>query len=100
MADHAKIEETGIEKAETNDDLKPTPQTIARTIAFGLVWLNQLFAFIGAPTLDLDSDAVYTGVSTGITFVVSFWAWWKNNSFTKPAIEGDRVMTELKEAGE
>lgn len=80
----------------STENAKPSKDTIARTVAFGLVWLNQLFAFIGAPTLDLDPDAVYAGVSTGITFAVSFLAWWKNNSFTKAAIVGDQVKDVLQ----
>lgn len=109
MAKHAENEETiknvtrdaqeqegkTVLEFDTENE-KPSKDTIARTVAFGLVWLNQLFAFIGAPTLDLDQDAVYAGVSTGITFAVSFWAWWKNNSFTKAAIVGDQVKDVLQ----
>ena len=107
MAEHAKIEETEIEKAETNDDLKPTPQTIARTVIYFVTWINMLFAFFGMPQLVIDPDmlamvleGVYIIVSAIATFASSTRCWWKNNSFTKPAIEGDHVMTELKEAGE
>lgn len=82
------------------ENAKPSGETVARTVAFGLVWLNQLFAFVGAPTLNLDPDAVYAGVSTGITFAVSFLAWWKNNSFTKAAIVGDQVKDALQAEAE
>jgi SPP1 family holin len=33
-----------------------------------------------------------------ITIGASLWAWWKNNSFTKCAIEADEVLNKLKEA--
>lgn len=107
MAEHAKIEETEIEKAETNDDLKPTPQTIARTVIYFVTWINMLFAFFGMPQLVIDPDmlamvleGVYIIVSAIATFASSTRCWWMNNSFTKPAIEADNIMTELKEAWE
>lgn len=111
MAKHAENEEIIEDTAEndqehdgktviefTTENAKPTSETIARTVAFGIVWLNQLFVFVGAPTLDLDPDAVYTGVTTILTFAVSIWAWWRNNSFTKAAVVGDQVKTALKAA--
>lgn len=107
MAEHAKIEEAEIEEAETNDNLKPTPQTIARTVIYFVTWINMLFAFFGMPQLVIDPDmlamvleGIYIIFSAIATFISSTRCWWKNNSFTKPAIDGDRVMTELKEAGE
>lgn len=90
-----------IEKVEVSADvtatvegtsLKPTGATLARTVAFALVWLNQLFAFMGAPTLDLDPEGVYAAVSTLVTFVVTSITYWKNNSFTPGALLADAVM--------
>lgn len=92
-------EEETIARIETPTDAKPKAETIARTIAFVVVWVNQLFAFIGMPTLNIDEEAIYAAVSTLITFCVSIWAWWKNNSFTSAAIAGDSVVKALKDAG-
>lgn len=71
------------------DVLQVTPATIARTIAFAIVWLNQLFVFVGAPTLDIDTDALYGIISAIATFIVSACTYWKNNSWRIPALVGD-----------
>lgn len=105
--ENTQSEMESVEDSTTNDDLKPTPQTIARTVIYFVTWINMLFAFFGMPQLVIDPDmlamvleGVYIIVSAIATFASSTRCWWKNNSFTKPAIEGDRVMAELKEAGE
>lgn len=91
----------------TNDELKPTPQTIARTVMYFVTWVNMLFAFFGMPQLVIDPDMLatvlegaYVIISAVAAFGASLLAWWKNNSFTKAAIAGDHVMRDLKEAGE
>ena len=39
---------------------------------------------------------IYELLSLLVTIGASLWAWWKNNSFTKPAIEADKYMHHLK----
>lgn len=70
--------------------------TIARTIVFAIVWVNQLFAFIGLPVLDIDTEVTYAAISTVITLGVSIWTAWKDNSFTIAARIGDMVMKAIK----
>lgn len=70
--------------------------TIARTVAFAITWLNALFAFIGAPTLDVDVEAVYQIVSAVAAFIASTVAYWKNNSFSTAALVGDAVKDMMK----
>ena len=52
--------------------------TVARTAALGLALTNQLLSAAGKPILPIKS------------------AWWKNNSFTPEALEGDRAMNAAK----
>lgn len=80
------------------EDLAVTIETKIRTALFFIAWINQIFAFFGAPTLDLDFGQVYGVVSSLVAFAVSIWAWWKNNSFTKPALLGDVVKEEARRA--
>lgn len=82
------------------EDLAVTVETKIRTVLFFMAWINQIFAFFGAPTLDLDFGQVYGVVSSIIAFVVSIWAWWKNNSFTWPALIGDAAMNSARHARE
>ena len=99
------MEENTIEKEELidvsgiePDDLAVSVETKVRTALFFIVWVNQMFAFVGAPTLDLDFDGVYAVVSSVVTFAVSAWAWWKNNSFTTHALIGDVAKESAKHA--
>lgn len=83
------IAEIDIEEELKNADISVSIETKVRTALFFVAWVNQIFAFVGAPTLDLDYTEVYGVVSGVVTFGISIWAWWKNNSFTTPALIGD-----------
>ena len=70
--------------------------TLARTGVLIFALINQGLAFGGFNPLPWTEDEVYTGLSLIITTAASIWSWWKNNSFTKSAIEADKYMKELK----
>lgn len=72
------------------------PDTIARTIILALALVNQILTIAGINPIPVSEDEIYTVVSTFITIAASVWAWWKNNSFTQPAINADVVLKELK----
>lgn len=71
--------------------------TIARTIVLLIALLNQILAISGKDILPFVEDDIYQVCSLIATIVTSGLAWWKNNSFTQAAIEGDEVMKELKD---
>ena len=113
MAEHARVETESSEptKAEgaieeiTVSDLKPTSQTIARTIIYFISWINMLFAFFGMPQLVIDPDmltmvieGIYIIGSAIVAFVSSTWSGWKNNSYTKAAIFGDDMARTFRES--
>lgn len=75
---------------------KVKANTIARTIVLILALINQGLAIAGKETLPFTEDTVYQAVSLIATIVASLWAWWKNNSFTKNAIEADKILAKLK----
>ena len=70
--------------------------TIARTILLALALINQLLTAFGYNVIDISDETVNTLVSTSFTVVTAIIAFWKNNSFTKEAIEADKVLKELK----
>ena len=70
--------------------------TIARTICLGLALTNQILSATGHPVLPIEDAQVETLVTTGLTVVTSLVAWWKNNSFTKPAIKADNNLKVFK----
>lgn len=74
--------------------------TIARTICLVLALINQILAVYGKETLSFTNDEVYQFVSLVATFSTAAVSWWKNNSFTKEAIEADKVLAEAKASKE
>lgn len=70
--------------------------TIARTIVLFIALANQVLAIAGKEVFPVTEDQVYQVVTLIVTIGASVWAWWKNNSFTKPAIEADKVLAQLK----
>ncbi len=79
--------------------MKIKADTIARTIVLFLALINQILAVAGKEVLPFAEDDVYQIVSLLATFISAVTAWWKNNSFTKAAIEADTYKDELREAG-
>ena len=70
--------------------------TITRTAALGLALTNQLLSAAGKPLLPIDNAQLEQMISTGFTVGAALAAWWKHNSFTAAAIEGDKRMNSLK----
>lgn len=70
--------------------------TIIRTIVLIIALLNQGLAIFGKEAFPITEDEVYQVVTVIVTIASSVWAWWKNNSFTKNAIEADKVLDNLK----
>ena len=71
-------------------------ETIARTIFLFIALANQMLAIAGKEILPVTEDQVYQVVSIIVTIAAAVLAWWKNNSFTKAAIEADKVLAQLK----
>lgn len=76
--------------------MKVKTDTIIRTIVLAIALINQLLAITGREKLPITDDEVYQVVTIIVTIAASVWAWWKNNSFTLPALEGDAVKDQLK----
>lgn len=71
-------------------------ETIVRTICLALALINQLLSNAGHAVLPIADEQVETLVTTVITIGVAIWNWWKNNSFTQAALEGDAVKDAIK----
>ena len=69
--------------------------TIARTLFLFVSLVNSALGMFGFTSLDIDENTIYT-VVTGLTTIVSaVLVFWKNNSFTKEAIEADKYRENL-----
>lgn len=78
------------------DKLNISAATIARTAVLLLALTNQVLSAVGKPVLPIESENLEQLVTAGITCAAALVAWWKNNSFTQEALQGDQVMNDLK----
>lgn len=76
--------------------MKISAGTIARTIILALALVNQVLTATGHNVINVSDDDINTLISTIFTIVTALIAWWRNNSFTQPALKADEVMKELK----
>ena len=72
--------------------MKISAGTIARTIILIVALANQILTAMGKNVIDVSDDTINTFISTAFTVGASLVAWWKNNSFTKKAIEADATF--------
>ena len=70
--------------------------TIIRTVVLIVALINQILTATGHSIIPIDDETVNLLVSTAATIIMALITWWKNNSFTQAAIEGDIVMKQLK----
>lgn len=71
--------------------------TWVRIIALFVILSNQVsISFFSFQLVPFTDEQVYEEVSTISTIVVTVWAAWKNNSFTKKAQEADKTLKEVK----
>ncbi len=76
--------------------MKISAGTIGRTVCLALALINQFLILFGKGTIPFAEDDIYQFVSMLFTAVTTVVAWWKNNSFTKEAIEADMMLREEK----
>lgn len=79
--------------------MKVKTETIIRTVVLILALINQVLAIMGKQKIPITEDEVYQLVSLLVTICAALWSWWKNNSFTQPAIKADEYMEKLRQCG-
>jgi SPP1 family holin len=75
--------------------MKVKAETIIRTIILIIALANQALAIMGKQAIPVTEDEVYQLVTLLITIGAALWSWWKNNSFTLPAIKADEYLEKL-----
>ena len=71
-------------------------ETIIRTVILIVALINQVLTVTGASLLPISDEEITEILTLTLTIGASLWAWWKNNSFTKNALEADKVLESLK----
>lgn len=80
--------------------MKIDKQTVIRTIILIIALVNVILQMFDIKMLPIDNELVNEGVSVAFLLVGALSAWWKNNSFTKKAIEADEYLKNIKNEGE
>ncbi len=76
--------------------MKVTKGTIIRTACLVLALANTALALFGKSPLPIEDAMIENVVVFAFDVAASVAAWWKNNSFTMPAIKADKVLADLK----
>lgn len=71
-------------------------ELIARLAMFGVSLINEGLTVSGMNPLPFSDDFAYRVISFILFAICSVWLMWKNNSFTKGAKAGDKVMEAVK----
>ena len=80
--------------------MKVKAETIIRTVILAVALINQVLTIFGYSIIPITDDQITEVISLLFTIGASVWAWWKNNSFTRAALEADEILAELKKRGE
>ena len=51
----------------------------------------------GYPLIPIENEAINDFITGALTLISVFWCYWKNNSFTAPAVAADNLKTAIKE---
>lgn len=77
-------------------NLPPVYAPIVRLLVLVVLLFNQALIVAGYEPFPATEEQIYEFFSTVVLGVATFYAFWKNNSFTKEAIEADEIMKEKK----
>ena len=83
-------------KGKVKDMNNISKGTIIRTACLVLAIVNHALAIANKSPLPIDDAMLTEVISFAFTVAASLAAWWKNNSFTKPAIKADEYLKALK----
>lgn len=73
--------------------------TIIRTVVLIVALINQGLTMSGHSLLPISDEQISDIITLSFTIGASLWAWWKNNSFTKKAIEADNYLDHMRQEG-
>ena len=75
---------------------KVSKGTIIRTACLVLAIINNALAIAGKSPLPIDDAMITEVISFVFTVITAVVGWWKNNSFSKEAIQADEYLKELR----
>lgn len=79
--------------------MKVSTDTIVRSVCMIVALLNTLLAILGKDKLPFTDSEIYSGLTAVAAVVTTLIAWWKNNSFTQPALKADEQLKIERQEG-
>lgn len=76
--------------------MKASKETIIRTVLHVVAIVNIILQMKGKNTLPFTDEEISQLISLIFLICTSVATWWKNNSFTIPAIKADEYMKQEK----
>ena len=73
-----------------------TAETWSRTIVLLIALINQCLAIFGKGQIEIAENDIYQLCSIIFTIFSAICGWWKNNSFSESAQEGDYTMKNIE----
>ena len=70
---------------------------IIRLVLLTLALTNQFLVTLGKSPIPIEDETLIQVLSAGFTVATTLWAYWKNNSFTKEAVQADEVLQILRD---
>lgn len=80
--------------------MKISKGTIVRTIMLLIVIINMVLKHFNIDVINVSESEILTFVESLIEVAVIAVGFWKNNSYTKKAIQADEFLKNLKESEE
>ena len=80
--------------------MKPTKETIIRTVIALIALINAVLVMLGKNTLPFAEEDVTEVLSCFFVIATTLSVWWKNNSFTPQAIKADKYLEQLRSEDE
>lgn len=77
--------------------LKKVDNKWVRLTILTVVFINTSGMLLGYQLLPFENEEIATGISIVALALSEIWNHWKNNSYTKPAIEADAYLKARKE---
>lgn len=77
--------------------MKVSKETVVRTVVLIFALVNQLLTAAGKNPLPWSEGEIYQAGTAVLTAGAAVAAWWKNNSFTRPALTADKYLEALRE---
>lgn len=78
------------------ENLSLYAKPLARLFILVLTLINQFCTMAGYPLIPIENEAINDFVTGALTLISVFWCYWKNNSFTAPAVAADNLKMAIK----